>query len=223
MSVWEVLVWWLSDLVSDSLLLHRSAEPPVSVTMGTWCQCGRLWWRSWRRAAACLLTLDPIRKTALSNLWSYSISTLCACTKVSELAVHCFSAFWLRSKCSICSYQLNIFFGEDIKIESQYLTYISKKMKVVRPVPDFLPQPLQRRILPSAAQAYIVFIFLKVLFFSIFWRIWLCWSLLSCLYRPFMIFERCLDSHPASLPWEADATNLVTQPSFYSPAHSSSS
>ncbi len=72
-SVWEALVWWLSDWVSAILLFHRSVEPQVSVTTGTWCLCGRLLWRSWRRAAACLLTLDPIRKTALLNLkiWSY--------------------------------------------------------------------------------------------------------------------------------------------------------
>ena len=27
---------------------------------------------------------------------------------------HCFSAFWLRSKCSICSYQLNIWYGSHV-------------------------------------------------------------------------------------------------------------
>ncbi len=67
-SVREVLVWWLSDWVSDILLFHRSEEPQVSVTTGTWCLCGRLLWRSWRGAAAYLWTLDPIRKTALSYL-----------------------------------------------------------------------------------------------------------------------------------------------------------
>ncbi len=41
-SVWEALVWWLSDLVSDMLIFHRSSEPQVLVTMGTWFSCGRL-------------------------------------------------------------------------------------------------------------------------------------------------------------------------------------
>jgi hypothetical protein len=54
----------------------------------------------------------------------------------------------LRASCSLRSY---IFCGEDIKKESQYLTFL-QKMRAVRLVPDFLPQPLQRRILPSAAQ-----------------------------------------------------------------------
>ena len=47
------------------------------------------------------------------NTWNYCIKSLFkswSCTRMR----HRFSAFWLRSKCSICSYQLNIWYGRHV-------------------------------------------------------------------------------------------------------------
>ncbi len=46
-SVWEALVWWLSDLISDMPLFHRSVAPQVSATTGMLCPCGRFLSDDW--------------------------------------------------------------------------------------------------------------------------------------------------------------------------------
>jgi hypothetical protein len=46
-SLWEALVWLLSDWVTNGVLFHRSEEPQVSAITGTWCSCERLLSDDW--------------------------------------------------------------------------------------------------------------------------------------------------------------------------------
>jgi len=54
-----------------------------------------------------------------------------------------FSAFWLRSKCSICSYQLNIWYGDHVSPSILNLFLLGDEVKELAPALSWVGLVLQ--------------------------------------------------------------------------------